>query len=374
MTSEERRQGRYLRRVEKREAKRLAYNKPYDDFSTVIDLNHLLHAARMSRKGVFKKTSVQKYNVNLMANVVESRRMLLNGDDVREGFIEFDLNERGKTRHIKAMHVRERVIQRCLCDYALVPVLRRSLVYDNGASLSGKGIHFTLFRLKKMLQKYIRKHGVNGYIALVDFTGYFDNIMHLPIYELLKKNFRDERIRQLTWRFVKAFGTSSLGIGSQVSQIIAISYPSRVDHMIKEKFQNGSSARYMDDSYIIDSCRERLEDTLIECFNEWRKLGIVISDRKSRIVPLRNFTFMKVRYRITNTGKVLMLPNPKSFTVMRRKLRAFKKFLDDGSMTLDQVVCAYQSWYGYQKHFNGYKRLKRMDNYFNSLFESEVCT
>ena len=324
----------------------------------------------MSRKGTRKKASVQKYMMNLMRNVTESRTSMLKHKDIRQGFIEFDLYERGRRRHIRAMHVKERVIQRCLCDYALIPVLRRSLVYDNGASLKAKGIHFALFRLKMMLQRYIRKYGTNGYILLVDFSKYFDNIYHLPVWDIIRNNFDDTEIRLLCWKFVKAFGTKSLGIGSQVSQILAIAYPNRVDHRIKEYHHNGLSARYMDDSYVIAPTREELEFILSDCLRLWAALGISVSESKTRIESIKHFTFMKVRFRITERGKVLMLPCKQSFTRMRRKLHKFKKFYDCGDMSMDQIIASYQSWYGYQNHFNAYRSLRRMDSYFYNLFNT----
>lgn len=214
MTSEERHAARRKRREEKREQKRLAYKAPYDNFSNMTDMNNLRHAAKMSRAGVSGKASVQKYHMNELYNENATRNKLENGEDVREGFIEFDIYERGHKRHIKAMHFRERVVQRCLCDEVLIPVLTRSLVYDNGASLKGKGIHFAMFRTEKQLRKFYRKHGTNGYILQVDFSKYFDNVQHGPLYFLLDSSFDDKKIVDLAWSFVTAFGGSSIGIGS----------------------------------------------------------------------------------------------------------------------------------------------------------------
>lgn len=160
MTSEERHAARRARREAKRREKRMRDLAPYDNFETVADLNHLIDAARLSSRGVGRKASVQKYNMNLAWNVQETREKLLAGVDIRQGFIEFDLHERGKARHIKSMHFKERVVQRCICDRALVPILSRSLVYDNGASLAGKGterIHPGGVRL--MLNKLADKTG-----------------------------------------------------------------------------------------------------------------------------------------------------------------------------------------------------------------------
>ena len=306
--------------------------------------------------------------MNLLMNSIQSSKKLMAGKEVRQGFIEFDIHERGKARHIKAMHVKERVIQRSLCDKALVPVLRRSLIYDNGASLSGKGIHFTLFRLRDMLRKYVREYGSDGYVLLVDFSGYFDNIQHEPIKKMLIKNFQDTRIRWLAWQFVKAFGSYSLGIGSQVSQIFAVSYPNRVDHRIHEWHRMGLSARYMDDTYVIGDDRKKLEAVLKDCKVMWDALGIKLNPRKTQIIPIKRFSFMHVRFRITKTGKILMLPNKKSFTRMRRKLRTFAGLLKAGTMTFEQVNTCYQSWYGYQSHFDAHRALRNMDKYFYSLF------
>lgn len=368
MTSEERHAARRARRVQRREEKRRRDLMAFDSFDNLTDTNNLLRAAKLSRAHVHRKGSVQKYTMNLMRNVMDTRRRLLAGEDVREGFIEFDLHERGKARHIRAMHFKERVIQRCLCDEILVPVLERPLVYDNGASQAGKGIHFALFRLRDMLRRYVRKHGTQGWILLVDFSRYFDNIRHGPIRELLINSFTDRRVRRLTWQFVRAFGDHSLGIGSQVSQILAVAYPSRVDHRIKEVHRIGLSARYMDDTYAISPDRAALERLLEDCRALWTALGIRLNPRKVQIIPLRRFSFMKVRFLLTDTGRVIMKPCRKSFARMRRKLRAFRDLMTGADMTPEQVNTSYQSWYGYQNHLNAHRALRRMDRYYHALF------
>jgi hypothetical protein len=367
MNSKERHEGRYQRRFQKREEKRKRYNARYDDFAVMTDTNNMLEAARLSRKSVRKKASVQKYTMNMMRNVTETRQKLENGEDVRQGFIEFTLSERGKTRDIRAMHMKERVAQRDLCDNILIPVLERSLVYDNGASMKGKGIHFALNRICHQFRRYVRTHGTDGYILLVDFTGYFDNIEHEHIREMIEKNFEDERVKALIWDFVTAFGEKSLGIGSQVSQMLAVSYPNAVDHRIKEVHRHGLSGRYMDDSYVIGETREELDAILKDCRGQWAKLGITVNEHKTMIVPIRKFTFMKVRFRITDSGKVLMLPCKASFKRMRRKIRKFKELIDAGEMTIEYARASYQSWYGYQQHFDAHRSLRRMDRYYHDM-------
>ena len=369
MTSEERHAARRARREAKRRAKRERDTAPHDQLEAVTDLNHLMDAARMSTRGVGRKASVQKYNMNLMWNLIEALQMILNGEDVRQGFIEFDLHERGKARHIRSMHFKERVIQRCVCDYALVPVLSRSLVYDNGASLKGKGIHFAIYRMRDMLRRYWREHhNWNGYVLQADFSRYFDNIRHEPVRELIQRSFTDERLRDLIWSFVEAFGDTGIGIGSQVSQIIAVAYADRADHALKEVYRIGKSMRYMDDTIAISESREKLEEALEGLKKIWSGLGIVLNENKTQIIPMRRFTFLKVRYCLTDSGKVIMKPCRASFSRMRRKMRSFRAFCEAGKMTKDQVRAAYMSWYGFQGHMDAHRALRNMDRYYDQMF------
>ena len=210
VTSEERHKAREARRKAKRAAKKERVLQTYS-FEKVISSASLVKAAMLSKKGVNWKASVQRYMINVMRNTWTLRQKLLKGESVVQGFICFDLIERGKLRHIRSVHFKERVVQRSLCDNALVPVLSRGLTYDNGASIKGKGIHFAMFRCRDHLRQYYRKHGNNrGWVLQVDFKGYFDNIEHGPTREMLEKNFTDERLLSLAWGFVDSFGENSL--------------------------------------------------------------------------------------------------------------------------------------------------------------------
>ncbi len=369
MTSEERHAARRKRREALREAKRLAYNAPYDSYDAVIDANALWNAMCQSRKGVRWKGSVQRYCLNALRETCDLRAKLKAGVSPVMGFIEFTLSERGKTRQIRSVHFKERVVQRSLCDNALVPVLRRSLVYDNGASMKGKGIHFAMFRLSRQLHRYYRENSSNeGHILLIDFSKYFDNIDHGCVKQIILKNFSDRRLRWLIWRFVKSFGEKSLGIGSQISQIFAVSYPGRIDHYIREIWRIGLGGRYMDDSQYMSRNADDLAAMFADILPMLNELKIAVNQRKTHIIPLKRFTFLGVRYRLTKSGKVIMKPKRESFKRMRRKMRTFRELLDVGEMSMDEIIQSYQSWYGYQKHLDCHNALRDMDKRFYDTF------
>ena len=90
---------------------------------TVADLNSLCKASKQAARDVMWKASTQRYMKDYLRNAVLSRRDLLEGRDICRGFIRFDLWERGKLRHISAVHFPERVVQKSLSQNALVPAI-----------------------------------------------------------------------------------------------------------------------------------------------------------------------------------------------------------------------------------------------------------
>jgi hypothetical protein len=371
MTSTERKEGRYQRRKALRDQKKQQYNSQYDDFSLVANPDNLYSAFRKSRRGVAWKESVQRYEMNLLTNITGTVQKLLDGQSVSWGFIEFTLNERGKVRHIKGIHIRERVVQRCLCDQVLIPVLSRTLIYDNAATLKNKGLHFSIRRLITHLSKYFRKHKTNeGYCLQVDFSKYFDSIRHDVLFNAFKKHIKDPRIIKLLYDLISVFGDGvSLGLGSQVSQISAIFHANPIDHLIKERYRIKYYGRYMDDLYLIHSSRDYLLECLEGIKTECSKLGITLNTRKTKITKLKDgIHFLKGIYILTSTGKIIRRAVQDSRKRMRRKLVKFKRLLGSFRMCSGDVRNAYQSWRGsYLKRFDAYHTVRRMDEFYNGL-------
>jgi hypothetical protein len=345
----------------------------YDDFNQIIDTDNLYAAFNRSKLGVSWKESVQRYEANALRNIAATRRKLIAGESVQSGFKEFTLNERGKIRHIKSVHISERIVQKCLCDYCLNPILTRPLIYDNGASIKGKGVHFALRRLVVHLSRFYKQNGRSntGYALLVDFTKFFDNIDHAILFDMLEQHITDRRVTALARSFVSVFGPGkSLGLGSQVSQVAAIFYPNTLDHFIKEKLRVKYYGRYMDDLYLIHADKEYLKRCLCEIKKVCRSLKITVNEKKTRIVKLsRGMEFLKGKYILLENGKILLRPGKDSARRMRRKLKKFKALVNGGQMSFDDLRQAYQSWRGnYRRRFNAYNQVRHMDRLYNALF------
>ena len=347
MTSKERREIRYQNRKSAREEKRRAFAAQYDSLERITDLNVLHRAFRKARKGVMWKTSVQRYNMNELKNIAGTRHDILDGKDVRKGFIEFTVFERGKKRPIKSVHIAERVPQHALCQAVLIPLFSRGLIKENGACLKGRGVQYQRNLLKEHLRKSFKVRGDGGYIYLFDFSGFFDSILHEPILALHMKYLTDTPLIEFSMRFYDAFGLRGLGLGSECSQIGAVAYPNALDHMAKQDLGISGYGRYMDDGHMIDESKAYLA----ECDKRFQAhaatLGLTVNPRKTQIVKIsRRFRFLKSLYKVTETGHIAEIPWGASVTRMRRKLAKFSKFVKAGEMDYKDALGAYLSWRG----------------------------
>lgn len=356
--------------MSKRAKKREENLKIYDDFERIISHEALFAAAQESSKGVNWKASVQRFKLNACLCVDNLHKELARGKDVRKGFIEFDIVERGKRRHIKSIHFSERVVQKSLCRNALYPVMVYNLIYDNGANQKGKGTLFATQRLEKHLRQHFRHYGRDGYVLLIDFKSYFDNIRHEPIKKELRRRFQDKRLVSLADTFIDAFGEVSLGLGSETSQMTAVAYPNKLDHYIKEVARIKGYGRYMDDSYVLHPSKQYLEKLLVNIRQICDELGIKLNPKKTYITDIKHgFLFLKTRFSLTETGKVIRKPCRKFITIERRKLKKQAKLVKQGVMTLDQVKVSFTSWRGSMVHRNARRTVHSMDVLFRELFK-----
>lgn len=110
MNSKERHEARYQRRKEERLRRKRERNEQYGDFDKVFTFDNLYCAFKKCCRGVGWKASTQRYKANALQNINDTLRSLQNGTYKSRGFYEFDVVERGKPRHIKSVHISERVV------------------------------------------------------------------------------------------------------------------------------------------------------------------------------------------------------------------------------------------------------------------------
>lgn len=384
MTSEERRERRYQRRRARREAK--ALETAGRTWEEVMSFGNLVKAGRACCAGTRWKTSTINFENNLLGESFDTWETLRDGKRRFRGFHSFCTVEHGKMRHIDALPIKERATQKCLCANLLTESYSRSFIYDNSASLKDKGMDFALERLKKQLQAHYRKYGTEGGIYQFDFKGYFGSLPHDEIKRRGRKRIRDERLYALFCDLVDDFQKMKtadreaerphgVGLGSEVSQIIALDYASPIDHYLKDVRGIKGMGRYMDDGHVISHSLEELRD-IDRCLHEMApELGLALSDKKCVITPFRHHSFLYLKMRVTleESGKVTMKLSRKSIRAIRRKLDIFRGWLDAGRMDFEDVAQSYQSWRAHARRCNSYDTLQAMDERFAKLFAAELA-
>lgn len=327
----------------------------------------------MCRKNVRWKSSTQRYIANAPLNVYDTYVQLHNGTFKSDGFYEFDLYERGKARHIRSVSIHERVVQRCLCDFSLVPMMRRTFIYDNGASLTNKGYSFAVKRIDRHIRWHYRHYGNSGYVLLFDFSSYFDSISHDLLEKIIRKEYSDERLIQLLMHFIKMFGDEGLGLGSQISQVLALAAANQLDHYIKEDLGIHCYGRYMDDGYLVHQDKEYLKACLLKIQKKCEELGLKLNLKKTRITPVRrDFQWLKIMFRLTESGYIVKRVWHKSVVRMRRKLKKLKRKMEAGILEMSDIRASYESWKSHTAGLDIYRTMCSMDNLYNSLFGNEV--
>lgn len=327
----------------------------------IFDGNVLYESFIRAKQGSDWKPQVQKFEMNYLFELADLQTELVSGDYKFLPNTEFTIHERGKVRRITGEQIRDRVSKHALCDEILTPAVQKYLIYDNSASQVGKGIDFARKRLLTHLRKYYSQHKSNdGYILLIDFSKYYDNIRHDRLMEQFEKYIHDPNalnfLRKVvdrskvdvsymtdeeyagcmdtlfnsleyeqvdkTLRTGKRYMYKHLNIGDQVAQVAGIIYPIPIDNYVKIVRGVKFYGRYMDDSYAIHESKEFLEDLLQGIIAIANELGITVNTRKTRICKLSSmWRFLQVQYSLTDTGRVIQKINPKRLTAMRRKMK-----------------------------------------------------
>ena len=369
MTSKERHEARYQRRKAAREKKLRKRANKYAQWDKVYGFLPLVDGFRKVSKASKDKTATKIWMANLVVNVRKIERTLYNGTWKSPGYNRFRIKERGKWRDIQSAHISEKGIQNSFSNNCYIPLISPHLIHDNGASLKGKGTKFSIDRFTKHLQDHIRKHGRRGWIFFYDFKSYFKTIDQKKSIKMSKRYVINRKLMHTYRAFTTAFGKNGLGLGSPVSQITALLYPNRIDHLIKDHFGISGYGRHMDDGYIICDDLWRLRKIVIAFYEACRELGIVPNPKKCVFVRLdQPFRFLKTRFFITRSGKIVKRYWQLSIRKERHRLRCFRRFYDMHLMTYDEILRNFHSWIMSLNRAKSFHIRLNMIQYFNQLF------
>ncbi len=346
------------------------------------DANTIYEAGTKAIQGAPFKYQSQLFEVNHLLETAQLQRDLIQGKYKPTKGRKFVINERGKIRNITTNNMIDKTVNHLLCDEILSPAITPYLIYDNSASQKNKGVAFHRKRFEVHLHRFYRKYKSNeGYILLIDFSGYYASIPHnlcLKNIQSLLKKVNPKEVQISLWILKNLFDVFNeenkngrgVDIGSQPSQNIGISYPSKIDNYIKIVKGCKYYGRYTDDSYVIHKDKEFLKELLKQVKIISNELGLIINDRKTRIAKLsQQFKVLQLNYQLTETGRIIRKISPKAITRERRKLKAYKRLLDRERLKYEEIENIFKSWMSGNYKNMSRQQITNMSQLYYDLFK-----
>lgn len=290
----------------------------YEHATSYVELRKAL---RKCCRNVRWKDSVVGYEANAAVNTARLCDALESGTYRISPYQVFEITE-PKRRRIVASRLSDRQVQRALCDCGLYDDLAEHFVRDNYACQRGRGTDDAMDRLTYQLRRYFRQHGAEGWYLKCDVKKFFASIPHDVAKAAVAKRVTDERVACMVYDVIDSFdGERGLGLGSQISQLVALCVLDDMDHMIRERLGVRCYARYMDDFVLVHESREHVAECRRRIEEHLQGIGLELN-AKTIIQPLRHgIWFLQWKYVLTKTGKVLRLMSPGKVRRWRRKLR-----------------------------------------------------
>ena len=342
-------------------------------YERIYDFDNLYKAFLLARRGKRWKHAVAKFEVNLVENLIRLQDELKSNTYKPGEYYTFKVYE-PKERDVMTNAFRDKVVQHSLCDNALEPLTIKHLILDNAASQRGKGTHFALDRLENAMHSFYRRYGTKGWVLKCDIRKYFYSIPHDYLKQVLRPLIPEDDLWWLICMIIDSTDDPGIPIGNQSSQLLAVLALSPLDHFIKEKLQIKYYGRYQDDFYLIHHDKEYLKQCLRD-IQSFLKPKDMVLNQKTQIFPLKNgLDFLGFHFYLTESGKVVRKLRHRSKTKMVKKLRKFRKLLDEGNISMETINQSYQSWRGHAKHGDCYHLMSDMDRLYHSLFNKKEET
>lgn len=330
-----------------------------------ITLSGLLRAAYECARGVRWKASVARWTAPhaIVPNCMRLLHELQAAAYRLSGYTVFHVTE-PKPRLIRAPRLRDRIVQRALCNAGLYDDLTRDAIHDNCACQLGKGTKFARDRLTCFLQRHYRKHGTDGWVLQLDIRRFFDSLPHDRLHALVDAKVRPS-MRACVHMTIDSFpGGVGIGLGSQISQLLAVAYLSPMDHVIKERFHIRHYIRYSDDMVFVHHDRAALAGIRSAVAGMLADLGLRLNP-KSSLRPLgHGIRFLGFRFMLADTGKVVRRPCPGSFFRMRKRIGRLAR---NPLATQEALLHAFASWKAHVEQGNSWLIIRKAYQWTRSL-------
>lgn len=363
MTSEERKELRYQRRKTKRKKKRDEIIDNIGTIEEVFSYHDMFKYGIRCCKNVMWKQSAQTFKRHLFSRTAVNKKGTLVKYKPKK-LKRFTLRERGKVRSIEAPSIDDRQIHKTLTKKVLIPLYQPRLIFDNGASLKDKGLMFAQEQMDKALKRHYKKYGLNGWIIITDFKGYFPNADR-AIVKSRHSEITDLKLREILDICADiGHGNIGLPLGVEPSQLEMISFPSSLDNYMCCQLGLRGFGHYMDDYHILvppDRDPKKILELFIKKAEEYK---ICVSREKTQIIKFgKPFKYCKMK-RLFDGKKIVKRGCPDSKKRARRKIKKYSKM----DMCYEDIFTSVSSSIAYFRRTDNHGTVLELQRLFYSLF------
>ena len=322
------------------------------------------------KKGVMWKQSVISFFMNGITRCLKMENDFIN-NSYKASDPKFFKIYRPKEREIISTTFKDRIPQRSVNDLVLYPVMTKSFIYDNCACQKGKGTDFARNRLKCFMQRYYRRYGTEGWVLQCDIKGYYKNISHDLVNDMFANKLNGQVLDFVLYTLSNQYkGSCGYNAGSQMVQILGISFLDKLDHFIKENLRIKYYVRYMDDFILIHNDKAVLENAFTKIKNELSKIGLSLNPKKSRIYKLEDgIDFLGFIFRLNQSGSIWIRVRSSNVKEAKRRLRKLVTSAKKGMRTKESVDLGFTCWKSHASKGNSHHLIKRMELFYEGLWD-----
>lgn len=350
-----------------------------EDIFTFASLNKAFYECFSANQ---RKRSNKVYYNGLLFNNLDLLDDLLSGKYRASPTTHATIKERGKVREIESPVMRDRIVQKIICQEIFAKQLVPKFIYDNYSSVKHRGTTMARKRFENMLYKFLRQidyqYNDKGYILTVDVRKFFPNIDHATLKSMLAKDLdvSDDLLKLIFYLIDESSeGEVGLNLGSELPQLLAMYYLSKMDNYIKCRMGVKFYGRYADDIAVIAETKEELYEVLDAIKWQLSLVKLEINTKKTQTIKIKHgFTYLQTKYKpIKSHGKYRILKSPTrpKITRERRRINAHKRQVILGNLTFDDVLIWYISFKcSLTTDYNAVKRtVASLDRHFKTRFK-----
>jgi len=273
--------------------------------------------------------------------------------------------------------IRDRVAQMA-CKLVIEPIFETNFLPSSYGFRPKRSAKMAILQIVRAVT-----HAKQTVVVDCDIKGFFDNVNHRILLNLVARRISDPRVITLIkgWleagvmedgRYAPSYGVGTPQ-GGVISPLLANIYLHSLDTMFKESSLSGTWVRYADDivitawgggQHILKTLRQMLA-----------RLGLELSEEKTRLVNASDgFDFLGVHFKlcpVTTPGKKLanvcrVWPSDQSMKRIREKVR--KKIGRQYSKSLEEMIAELnpilRGWHNYHKAVDPQKRrIRKLNGY-----------